>query len=140
MTSIIASLLLLTILVTTVRVFYDEYSTVEEFEIQESRVKDFFHGFPAHTEIPLIEYEKDEWISYGHVDPKVFLDAIQTVLYKVTDDPTVADAYLGLETSVGHLYATFRNPDEGHWDGGLDLCKASAEGCFPITRLVKTSE
>lgn len=136
-TSFIALFVLAGVVLTTVRLFYPEYSSVKDFQTRESRIKQFFHGFPAYTTIPIIEYEKDEWISYGHVDPKEFLDAIQTVIYKGTEDAALADSYLNLESSVGHLYATFRNPKEGHWDEGLDLCKASAEDCFPITRIVK---
>lgn len=139
-TSAIAVVLLLGILISTVRIFYDEYSTVEEFEIKEARVKDFFHGFPSCTDIPLIEYEKDEWISYGHIDPNELLTAIRAIVFKVTEDEYLADSYLDLENSVGHLYATFRNPVEGHWDEGLDLCKASDPECFPITRVVKIKE
>lgn len=135
--AILVAFLVLVLVLLTIRIFYEEYATVEEFDVKEARVKEFFHGFPSYTDIPLIEYEKDEWVSYGHVESQLFLDTIQTIIYKVTEDPALADSYLGLENSVGHLYATFRNPKEGHWDEGLELCKPSAEHCFPITRVVK---
>ena len=120
----------------TIKLFYTEHPTVESFQTREARIKEFFLGFPAITSVPLIEYEKEkEWISYGHVPPNEFLDAISSVVYEVSDDPVKADSYLGLEKFVGHGYATFRNPAEGHWDEGLDLCKPSEEDCFPITRI-----
>lgn len=139
-TGFLAAFVTLGLVVITVVMFHSEYDSVKNFQTREERIKSFFHGFPAHTDVPLIEYETDEWISYGHVDPEAFLDAIQTVVYGVTEDSTLADSYLGLEDSVGHLYATFRDPREGHWDEGLDLCKQSAPDCFPITRVVKTKE
>jgi hypothetical protein len=134
-TGVVALFLITGIILATVKMFYTEYETVESFQTREARIKQFFHGFPTLTDIPLIEYEKDEWISYGHVPPKEFLDAISTVVYKASEDAERADSYLGLEDSVGHLHATFRDPREGHWDEGLDLCKASEEGSFPITRI-----
>lgn len=136
-TGLFVLLVILGLIGITINLFYPEYDAVKDFQTREERIKQFFHGFPQHTDIPLIEYETNEWISYGHVAPKDFLDAIGTVIYKVTEDPELADDYLGLEDSVGHLYATFRNPAEGHWDEGLDLCKPSAEDCFPITRVIK---
>ena len=136
-TGFITALATIGLVIFTVKMFYHEYDSVQNFTTREERIKSFFHGFPAHTEVPLIEYETDEWISYGHVPPKDFLTAIQTVVYAVTEDGALADSYLGLEDSVGHLYATFTNPAEGHWDEGLTFCKHSAEDCFPITRVLK---
>lgn len=134
-TGVAALVLVVGIIMITIRMFYTEHKAVEDFQTREARIKSFFHGFPAITNVPLIEYEKNEWISYGHVDPKEFLDAISTVVYKASEDPELADTYLGREGSVGHLYASFRNPAEGHWDEGLDFCKPSSEDCFPITRI-----
>ena len=134
-TGVLAALITLIIILTTVRLFYQEYPTVENFDIREARVKEFFHGFPAITAIPLIEHEPGEWVAYGHVDPKEFISAIQLVILTVTDDPEQALVSADLAKSVGHLYATFRNPAEGHWDEGLEMCKPAAEHCFPITRV-----
>jgi hypothetical protein len=134
-TGVIAALLGLIIIVVTVRLFYQEYGTVEEFEARELRVKEFFHGFPALTDIPLIELEPGVWVAYGHIDESEFIDAIQTVVFAVTDDPLELVPLLDMEKSVGHLHAVFRNPEEDHWDEGIDLCKHTALDCFPITRV-----
>lgn len=130
-----AALVTLALLGITIKMFYREYESVEDFKTRETRIKEFFHGFPAYTDIPLIEYETGEWVSYGHVDPEDFVDAIIKVVLGATEDPAAVDkyAYAGLASTVGHTYATFR--DEGHWADGLELCKAHAEDCFPITRL-----
>jgi hypothetical protein len=119
----------------TVESFYKEFDTVEEFQAKEARIKEFFHGFPSITDVPLIENEPGEWVAYGHVDPRQFIEAVQKVIYEATGDGTTADKYIGLEGSVGHLYASFSNPEEGHWGEGIDLCKSSSETCFPITRV-----
>jgi hypothetical protein len=134
-TGIIAALIGVVLILTTIRTFYGEYETVESFEVRESRVKEYFHGFPAHTDVPIIENAPGEWVAYGHIDPQTFLTAIRTVILHVTEDEERAEYYLSLENQVGQLYATFRNPEEGHWDEGLDFCKPSSEHCFPITRL-----
>lgn len=121
----------------TVKMFYAEYESVEDFQSREMKVKEYFHGFPALTDVPVIENEPDEWIAYGHVEPLLFISAIQTVIRGVTDDETLVEAYSGLEESVGHGYASFVNPKEGHWGEGIELCKQTATDCFPITRVTK---
>lgn len=131
----IVAIMILAILVVTIKLFYTEYHTVEDFDAREARVKEFFHGFPSITSVPLIEHEQGEWIAYGHVDPLEFISAIQLVILTVTEDPEQALVSANLVNSVGHLYATFRNPVEGHWDEGLDLVKHTAENAFPITRV-----
>jgi hypothetical protein len=125
----------ITLMVVTVRLFHTEYDEIEDYETRENRIKEYFHGFPAHTDIPLIEYETNEWIAYGHVDPKTFIEAIQTIILHVTDDQSLADQYAQLDTSVGHLYACFKDPREKHWHDGLNLCKPSERDSFPITRI-----
>lgn len=132
---IVASLFGLGIIVVTIKLFYQEYPTVEDFDAREARVKEFFHGFPSITAVPLIEHEQGEWVAYGHVPPEEFISAIQLIILTVTDDPEQAIVSADLVNSVGHLYATFSNPKEGHWDEGLDLCKHTAENAFPITRV-----
>lgn len=134
-TGVIAALLGLIIILVTVRLFYQEYPTVEEFEARELRIKEFFHGFPAYTDVPLIELEPGVWVAYGHVDEEEFATAIRCVILAVTDDPEEIFPFGNIENSVGHLYAVFRNPEEGHWDEGIDLCKHTALDCFPITRV-----
>lgn len=123
------------IVVSTVKLFYSEYPTVESFEAREARIKAFFHGFPSITDVPVIEHEPGVWVAYGHIDEHSFMTAVRSVVSTVTEDEKVVALYDGLESSVGHLYASFSNPREGHWDEGLDLCKPSAEDCFPITRV-----
>ena len=134
-TGVLAALLTFVIILTTVNIFYPEHDTVEDFKSREARIKEFFHGFPSITSVPLIELEKDEWVAYGHVPPEEFITAIREVLDSVTDDPSKSLDLVLLTESVGHLYAAFKNPEESHWGDGLELCKPSAENCFPITRL-----
>lgn len=135
LSGIVASLFGLGLIAITIKLFYHEYPTVEKFDEQEARVKQFFHGFPAITDIPLIELDPGVWVAYGHVNEDEFVRAIQSVVLAVTDDPLELVPLMHIETSVGHLYATFKNPAEGHWDEGLDLCKHTTENCFPITRV-----
>jgi hypothetical protein len=127
----------LILMIVTVKMFYEEFESVETFEDREAHIKEYFHGFPSITDVPVIEKEPNEWIAYGHVDPEDFIRAVQTVIRAVTDDQDLIDAYAGLQESVGHLYARFVNPDEDHWSDGLELCKPRGEGCFPITRITK---
>jgi hypothetical protein len=134
-TGVSAAMLVLVIILMTVHIFYQEYDTVEDFQSRELRIKEFFHGFPSITDVPLIEHETDEWIAYGHIDPDEFVEAIRTVITYVTGEEWQATLPDGIEKSVGHLYATFKNPQEGHWSEGIQLCKQTAENCFPITRL-----
>ncbi len=134
-TGVTASLLVLIIILMTVHIFYQEYDTVEDFQSRERRIKEFFHGFPSITEVPLIEHDEGEWIAYGHIPPEEFLDAIEEVIHEVTGDMEGYGPYFRLEDSVGHLWATFKNPEEGHWGEGINFCKHTAENCFPITRI-----
>lgn len=120
----------------TVESFYQEYDSVEEFQAKELRIKEFFHGFPSITDVPLINHEPGEWIAYGHVPPQEFILAIQKVIIEATGDAEEASKYDELEFSVGHTYATFSNTEEEHWGEGIDLCKSSTETCFPITRVI----
>lgn len=136
-TILLAGVIGLILVSLTVKMFYEEFNTVEDFEDRENRVKEFFHGFPSITDVPVIENEPNEWIAYGHVEPQAFISAIQTVIREVTDDETLVEAYSGLDASVGHLYASFINPNEGHWAEGIEMCKPTGEGCFPITRVTK---
>jgi len=133
--ALFSAFLILIIMVVTVQLFYQEFVTVEDFQSRERRIKEFFHGFPSITDVPLIEHEKGEWIAYGHLDPVEFLDAIEEVILEVTGDMEGYGPYIDLENSVGHLYATFQNPEEGHWGEGINFCKSTAENCFPITRI-----
>lgn len=135
LSGILASLFGVGIIIVTIKLFYQEYPTVEKFDAQEARVKEFFHGFPAHTDVPLIELEPGVWVAYGHVDEDTFIAAIQNVVLAVTDDHKELEPLIGIEKSVGHLYAKFKNPAEGHWDEGIELCKHTTENCFPITRV-----
>lgn len=134
-TIVLACVLALIIVFVTVKLFYEEYHTVESFDAREAQVKQFFHGFPAFTDVPLIELEPGVWVAYGHVPEEQFIEAIRTIVRNVTEDPKIVAVYDNLEKSVGHTYATFRNPDEGHWDEGLDLVKHTTKDCFPITRV-----
>lgn len=134
-TGVTAALLVLIIVLMTVQIFYQEYDTVEDFQSRELRIKEFFHGFPSITEVPVIEHNTGEWIAYGHIAPEVFLDAVQNVILTVTEDPLELVPYMHLENSVGHLYGTFKNPEEAHWAEGIELCKSTTENAFPITRL-----
>jgi hypothetical protein len=134
-TWLIVSVMVLAILTITIKLFYSEHSTVEDFDAREARVKDFFHGFPAYTDVPLIELEPGIWVAYGHVPEDEFINAIQTVVRNVTEDEEIVARYAHLEQSVGHAHATFRNPAEGHWDEGIDLCKHTAKDAFPVTRV-----
>jgi hypothetical protein len=134
-TGVIAAIMGLAIILTTIRLFYTEYDTVEDFDARESRVKEFFHGFPAHTDVPLTELEPGVWVAYGHIPEDDFINAIRNVVRNVTEDSDIVALYDGLEKSVGHTYAAFRNPAEAHWDEGLDLCKGTERDCFPITRV-----
>lgn len=134
-TGVSAAMLVLIIILMTVHIFYQEYETVEDFQSRELRIKEFFHGFPSITDVPLIEHEPGEWIAFGHIPPAEFLDAIEDVIHEVTGSLEGYGPYFLLDESVGHLYATFKNPNEGHWGEGIQLCKPTAENCFPITRL-----
>lgn len=134
-TGLIAAFFGFVMILTTVKMFYHEYETVENFQSRETQVKEFFHGFPDLTDVPVIENEPGEWVAYGHVNPEVFLVAVQTVIRAVTEDEKLVEPYNGLQGSVGHLYARFTNADKDHWSEGLELCKPSTEDCFPITRL-----
>jgi hypothetical protein len=136
-TGMIAGFLIGVLIIVTVNMFYSEFNAVEDFEDREARVKEFFHGFPSITDVPVIENEPNEWIAYGHVEPQAFVSAIQTIIREVTDDDALVEAYNGLDASVGHLYASFVNPAEGHWSEGIEFCKPTGEGCFPITRVTK---
>jgi preprotein translocase subunit SecE len=136
---IIAAFVALALILLTIANFYDEYPTVEDFEAREARIREFFLGFPSITDIPVIENNENEWIAYGHIEKPVFLDAIARVLFRVTEDAPLADSYLGIEDQVEHLYACFRDPREGHWSEGLDLCPELTEYCFPITRIEKNA-
>lgn len=136
-TGIVAALVGFIMILMTVQTFHPEFDSVEDFQSRETRIKDFFHGFPAYTEVPVIENTPNEWVAYGHVDPQTFVTAIQTVIRHVTEDEVLVDAYEGLQESVGHLYARFVNPNEGHWSEGIEMCKPTGEDCFPITRLTK---
>jgi hypothetical protein len=124
----------------TVKFFYEEFDNVEDFESREARTKEYFHGFPGITDVPVIENEPDEWVAYGHVEPQEFITAIQTIIREVTDDEALVDYYRGLEDSVGHLYARFVNPAEGHWSEGIEVCKQTTHGCFPVTRITRAKE
>lgn len=135
-TSGIIVILASAIVYTMVRLFYNEYHTVEDFDNREAQIKEFFHGFPTITSSPLIEHDPKEWIAYGHLDPEEFVSAIQLVILTATDDPEQAYMSGNVVSTVGHLHARFRNPEEGHWGEGLDLCKPTAENSFPITRIV----
>jgi hypothetical protein len=128
-------LLAIVIIVATVQIFYQEYDSVEDFQTREQRIKEFFHGFPYLTDVPLIENEPGEWIAFGHIPPDQFIEAIRTVLDDVMNHPPVSQHLVTLTDSVGHLYATFKNPEEDHWSEGITLCKHTAVDCFPITRL-----
>lgn len=136
-TAVLVALLSFVIILTTVKIFYPEHDSVEDFQSREARVKEFFHGFPSITDIPLIELERNEWVAYGHIPPKEFTTAITEVILYAAEDHDRSKAFqpMQLEESVGHLYATFKFPEEEHWSEGLDLCKATTENCFPITRL-----
>jgi hypothetical protein len=134
-TGAIAALLVFIIILMTIHIFYQEYDTVEDFQSREARIKEFFHGFPSITDVPLIEHGEGEWIAYGHIDPTLFLDSIEEVIIEVSGSLNGYGPYYRLEDSVGHLWATFKNPEEGHWAEGIDLCKQTAENCFPITRI-----
>jgi hypothetical protein len=134
-TGVSASLLVLIIILMTVHIFYQEYDTVEDFQSRELRIKEFFHGFPSITDVPLIEHDPGEWIAYGHIPPEEFTTAIRQVLDSVMNHPPKSLQLASLTESVGHLYATFKNPEEGHWGEGINFCKGTAENCFPITRL-----
>lgn len=134
-TGFMASLLVLIIILMTVQIFYKEYPTVEDFQSRENRIKEFFHGFPSITPVPLIEHEPGEWIAYGHIPPEEFTTAIREVLDVVMNNPPKSQQLDSLTGSVGHLYASFKNPSESNWSDGLTLCKPTAENCFPITRL-----
>lgn len=136
-TGFIAALVGVIMVFTTVRIFYTEFDSVENFQSREIQIKEFFHGFPAYTAVPVIENTPDEWVAYGHVDPQEFITAIETIIGTVTEDHALVEAYSGLQESVGHLYARFVNPEEGHWSEGIEMCKHTAEDCFPITRLTK---
>lgn len=131
----IALLMGLGMLWVTIKLFYHEYPTVENFDAQEARVKEFFHGFPSITDVPLIELDPGIWVAYGHVDEETFVEAIREVVRNVTEDDEIVAIYNDMGKSVGHLYAAFKNPSEDHWDEGLDLCKSNKENSFPITRL-----
>lgn len=135
LSGIVASLFGVGIIFVTIKLFYQEYPTVEKFDAQEARVKAFFHGFPAHTDVPLIELDPGVWVAYGHVEETEFVRAIQTVVLAVTDDPLELIPVMHIEKSVGHLYAIFKNPAEDHWNEGIELCKHTTENCFPITRV-----
>jgi len=134
-TIFVAGFIALVMVLVTVKMFYEEFDSVEDFQTREAEIKEFFHGFPAITEIPVIENEPDEWIAFGHVEPQAFLSAVQTIIHEVTEDDALVEAYSGLQDSVGHLYARFAK--ESYWSEGIELCKQTAEGSFPITRLTK---
>jgi hypothetical protein len=139
-TAFIAGIFALVMVVFTVKLFYTEFDSVEDFQTRETRIKEYFHGFPALTDVPVIENEPDEWVAYGYVEPQEFIEAIKTIIREVTDDEALVDAYRGLEDSVGHLSARFVNPQEGHWSEGIEVCKPTGQGCFPITRITKAKE
>ena len=136
-TAVIAGVIGISLIALTVKMFYEEFDSVEDFQDREARIKEFFHGFPSITDVPVIENEPNEWVAYGHVEPQAFISAIQKVIGEVTDDQELVGAYEGLQESVGHLYACFVNPKEGHWSEGIEMCKPTGENCFPITRITK---
>lgn len=132
-TALIATFVAAGLIVVMVKTFYVEFESVEDHETRQNRIKEFFHGFPSLTPVPLIEYEPGAWVAYGHVPPQEFIEAIQTVILHVTEDQALADRFAALEPSVGHLYACFT--EEDHWSAGLNLCKPSERESFPITRI-----
>lgn len=132
---LLAAFVALGMVTITVCLFHEEYPTVEEFEIHEDRIKNFFHGFPKYTDIPLIENGDREWVAYGHVDPFKFVTAISTILRDVEDDPDAAEHVLWLEDRVEYHYARFNNPLEDLWNEGITLCTDDTTRCFPITRV-----
>lgn len=119
----------------TISVFDEEYDSVENYKHWESSLQEYFHGFPAITSVPVIEESRGEWIAYGHIDPEVFLNAIQRILDEICDDPTVPDAYTDQEDLVEHTTATFLNPSRETWGDGIRICTEEETNCFPITRI-----
>lgn len=121
--------------IATVVIFFKEFEGIESFKLQEAQVREFFHGFPSITNVPVIEHGEGEWIAYGHLPSEDFVDAIRAVVLEVTEDPCRASMYTGAEEYVEYLYAAFLNPEEGHWKEGISFCKPSVPTSFPITRL-----
>lgn len=121
----------------TVRMFYKEYESVEEFSTRDARLKEFFHGFPSYTDIPLTEYEPNVWVAYGHIDHEEMRAGIRSVITAAEGTferfTTVAYTYISTQT-----FARFTNPASGHWSEGIEICKPSAHGAFPITRVEYT--
>lgn len=136
-TAVVIGMLVVLFTLLMINIFYQEYDTVEDFQSRETRIKEFFRGFPSITDVPLIELGRDEWVAYGHIPPKDFTMAIAEVILYAAEDHDRSKAFkaMELEESVGHLYAVFKNPDEEYWSEGMELSKATAENSFPITRL-----
>lgn len=132
---VLSGLLAVLMVAYTISVFDEEYDTVENYKHWESSLQEYFHGFPAITSVPVIEETRGEWIAYGHIDPEVFLNAIQRILGEICDDPTVPDAYTGREELVEHTTATFLNPARETWGDGIRICEEGERNCFPVTRI-----
>lgn len=133
---ILSALMGLSMAYATVRMFYKEYDTVEESTTRDTLINEFFHGFPSYTSVPLIEYEPHVWVAYTHVGHAEMRSAVMAVILAAGAPSPVEEGYPNYESV--QTYARFVNPEDGHWSEGIEICKPSAHGAFPITRLEYT--
>lgn len=131
---LVTGILVGVILLVTTHLFYEEHGRVKQYTDMDAQVRSFFLGFPQVTALPIIERRNGEWVSYGHIGKEDFLAAVADILRSVTEDEGLILALTPDPDTVEYQYATFTNPEEDHWDEGIDLCHASVENCFPITR------
>lgn len=115
----------------TVLIFQDEYTIVEEYEKIEKRIANQFCGFPQYTKLPMYQDSEGEWFAYGHIPPHKFVSEICKIVYGVSEDETMSDKYLEREDEVIHTYASY----EDDYGETLRLCIREDEGAFPITKL-----
>ena len=126
--------LFVAMLIGLVRMFYCEHEIVEVYSEMDNRVKDYFLGFPEITALPIVERRNGEWISYGHVEKEEFLNAIYDIISSVTKHEDVVEMLTPDPETFEQTFGAFVNPDRDHWDEGIEVCRASKEACFPITR------
>jgi hypothetical protein len=116
----------------TTYLFYEEHAAVERQEEDTKRVNEFFYARHA-SPFPLIEYNRNEWVAYGHINPDLFITTVQDVILTATENKEAAEAYDGKIGEVRHLHAHFLNATTD--EEVIAVHPAPHDRSFPITHL-----
>lgn len=107
----------------------------KNFDVELGALVQEFFAYPDIIDLPIFETEAGDWVGYGHIPRKEFIDAVVKATEHLTGSKLIANGFRNCEDSIEYVYAQLINHPAIHGNLYFKYVSIDTPGAFPVTRL-----